>query len=66
MDLQIIRKNLKRGDQQRIADSTELSVATVRKVLYGDRNNQAVLDAAINLAFENIAKAKEQKEKAKK
>ena len=53
-DLQIIKKRLKKGDAQKIADRSKLALDTVYKVLNGKRYNLKVISIAQDIAIENI------------
>lgn len=48
--LSVLRKALKRGDQQEISKELGLSVAYVNAVLRGVRENINVLEAAVRIA----------------
>jgi hypothetical protein len=41
-----IKKRMRKGDFQRVAEITGKSPETVRKVMSGDRNNDMVVEAA--------------------
>ncbi len=52
-NLTVLRKALKRGDQQKIAKELGFSSAYVNAVLRGARENISVVEAAVKLAEEH-------------
>jgi hypothetical protein len=54
VDLEKLKERLPYGWQKKIAEHCELSTETVKKVLQGDFYNREVIEAAIELAKENI------------
>lgn len=56
IDLAKIRSNLKYGDNKKIHQMTGLSLSFISQVLNGKKNSDDVLEAAVKLATDNIAR----------
>lgn len=66
MQLSVIRKNLPFRYGHIIKQQTGYSLSMIMKVINGERTNDEIIEAAIALAEEQIAKAKKRDSKIKK
>ena len=66
LNLENIKKHLKKGDYQIIADRSGVSSDYVYRVLNGKKGNISVISNAQDVALENIAEINSVDEKSKK
>lgn len=66
LNLENIKKHLKRGDYQKIADRSSCTADYVYRVLNGKKENITVVSNAQDVALENIAEINSVNEKSEK